>query len=88
VDALASCGKATPRGSVRPTVPRAPRQPEKRPLVSRPSGELLRLLLVAIFWIAQVQGKVRAGGHLGAAGVSDRATVPHGVLCLECAAVS
>jgi hypothetical protein len=45
-------------------------------------------LLVAIFWIAQVQGTVHAVGHLSAASVSDRATVPHSVLCLECAAVS
>lgn len=46
-------------------------------------------LLLAIFWIAQVQGTVHAVGHLGVpAGVSDRATVPHSVLCLECAAVS
>lgn len=48
----------------------------------------LQALLVAIFWIAQVQGTVHAVGHLSAAGVSDRATVPHSVLCLECAAVS
>ena len=45
-------------------------------------------LLVAIFWIAQVQGTVHAVGHLGAAGVSYRATAPHSVLCLECGAVS
>jgi hypothetical protein len=45
-------------------------------------------LLLAIFWIAQVQGTVHAASHLvSPAGVSDRATVPHGVLCLECAAV-
>jgi hypothetical protein len=46
-------------------------------------------LLLAIFWIAQVQGTVHAVGHLGSpAGVSDRGTIPHSVLCLECAAVS
>ena len=45
--------------------------------------------LLAIFWIAQVQGTVHAIGHLGSpAGVSDRATVPHSLICLECAAVS
>ena len=49
----------------------------------------LHALLLAIFWIAQVQGTVHAVGHLGSpAGVSDRATVPHSFLCLECAAVS
>ena len=47
------------------------------------------VMLLAIFWIAQVQGTVHAIGHLGIpAGVSDRATVPHSVLCFECAAVS
>jgi hypothetical protein len=51
--------------------------------------QLAPALLVAIFWIAQLQGTVHAVGHLGStAGVSDRATVPHSVLCLECAAVS
>jgi hypothetical protein len=57
--------------------------------VIRPSRKHLHALLIAIFWIAQVQGTVHAVGHLGSpAGVSDRATVPHSVLCLECAAVS
>jgi len=51
--------------------------------------QLAPILLAAIFWIAQVQGTVHAVSHLGGAGgVSDRATVPHSVLCLECAAVS
>jgi hypothetical protein len=51
--------------------------------------QLAPALLVAIFWIAQVQGTVHAVGHLGRSeGVSDRATIPHSVLCLECAAVS
>lgn len=54
--------------------------------MSRPSRKLLHLLLVAIFWIAQVQGTVHAIGHLGADGVSDGATAPHGVICVECAA--
>jgi len=55
----------------------------------RRTRQLTHALLIAIFWIAQVQGTVHAVGHLGSpAGVSDRATVPHSVLCLECAAVS
>jgi hypothetical protein len=46
-------------------------------------------LLVAIFWIAQVQGTVHAISHLStSAGVSDRATVPHSLLCVECAGLS
>jgi hypothetical protein len=49
--------------------------------------QLTPALLVAIFWIAQVQGTVHGISHLGrAASVSDRATVPHAVLCVECAA--
>jgi hypothetical protein len=57
--------------------------------VSRPTRKHLHALLLAIFWIAQVQGTVHAIGHLGSpAGVSDRATVPHSLICLECAAVS
>lgn len=57
--------------------------------MARPPRKHLHALLLAIFWIAQVQGTVHAVGHLGTpAGVSDRATVPHNVLCLECAAVS
>ena len=56
--------------------------------MSRPSRRLLHLLLVAIFWIAQVQGTVHAIGHLGAAGVSDGATAPHGIICVECAALA
>lgn len=57
--------------------------------MSRLPRKYLHALLLAIFWVAQVQGTVHAVGHLGSpAGVSDRATVPHGVLCLECAAVS
>jgi hypothetical protein len=56
--------------------------------VSQRPRKYLHALLLAIFWIAQVQGTVHSVGHLGAAGVSDRATVPHSVLCLECAAVS
>ncbi len=44
-------------------------------------------LLLAVFWLAQVQGTVHAISHLGAAaGISDRATIPHSVLCIECAA--
>jgi hypothetical protein len=55
----------------------------------RRTRQFTQALLVAMFWIAQVQGTVHAVGHLGSpAGVSDRATVPHSVLCLECAAVS
>ena len=46
-------------------------------------------VLIATFWVAQVHGTVHSVGHLGStAGVSDRATVPHSILCLECAAVS
>jgi len=45
------------------------------------------ILLVAVFWIAQVQGIAHAASHLGKpAGLSDRASVPHDVLCIECAA--
>ena len=55
----------------------------------RPPRKYVHALLLAIFWIAQVQGTVHAIGHLGSpAGVSDRATVPHSLICLECAAVS
>ena len=55
----------------------------------RPPRKYVHALLLAIFWIAQVQGTVHAVGHLGSpAGVSDRATVPHSFICLECAAVS
>jgi hypothetical protein len=50
--------------------------------------QIAPVFLIAIFWIAQVQGTVHAVGHLGSAGVSDRATLPHSVICLECAAVS
>jgi hypothetical protein len=47
------------------------------------------VFLVAIFWIAQVQGTVHAIGHLNATpGVSDHATVPHNAVCVECAALS
>jgi hypothetical protein len=35
-----------------------------------------------------VQGTVHAVGHLGSAVDSDRATLPHSVICLDCAAVS
>ncbi len=57
--------------------------------MSRRPGKHLHALLLAIFWIAQVQGTVHAIGHLASpAGVSDRATVPHSLICLECAAVS
>ena len=56
--------------------------------MSQRSRKYLHALPLAIFWIAQVQGTVHAVGHLGAAGASDRATLPHSVLCLECAAVS
>jgi hypothetical protein len=49
--------------------------------------QLAPALLVAIFWIAQVQATVHSIGHLNQAqGVSDRATAPHSVLCIECAA--
>jgi hypothetical protein len=49
--------------------------------------KLAPALLVAIFWIAQVQGTVHGISHMGgAASVSDRSTVPHVVFCVECAA--
>jgi hypothetical protein len=49
--------------------------------------QLAPALLVAIFWIAQVQGTVHGISHVGGApSVSDRATAPHIVLCVECAA--
>jgi hypothetical protein len=49
--------------------------------------QLAPALLVAIFWIAQLQGTVHGITHVGgAASVSDRATVPHIALCVECAA--
>ncbi len=45
------------------------------------------LFLAAIFWMAQLQASVHGIGHLNApVGVSDHATVPHSVLCGECAA--
>jgi len=48
--------------------------------------QLAPALLVALFWIAQVQGTVHAIGHLTtSAAVSDRATLPHNLLCVECA---
>ena len=53
----------------------------------RQTRQLVPALLVAIFWIAQVQGTVHAIGHLNAAQeLSQRATVPHSVICVECAA--
>jgi len=46
-------------------------------------------LLIALFWVAQVHGTVHAASHLGTpSGVSDGATIPHSVVCLDCAAVS
>lgn len=53
----------------------------------RRNRQLVPALLVAVFWLAQVQGTVHAIGHLTAAqSLSQRATVPHGVFCVECAA--
>jgi hypothetical protein len=53
----------------------------------RRTVQLSPLILAAIFAIAQVQGTVHGIAHLNpAAGVSDRATVPHSILCVECAA--
>jgi hypothetical protein len=53
----------------------------------RRTRQLVPALLVAIFWIAQVQGTVHAIGHLTTAqSLSQRATVPHSVFCVECAA--
>jgi hypothetical protein len=49
--------------------------------------QLAPALLIAIFWIAQVQGTVHGISHVGGdPSVSDRATAPHIVLCVECAA--
>ena len=51
--------------------------------------QLIPLLLVAAFWLAQIQGTVHVVGHLAnPAQASDRATLPHSVLCTECAALA
>jgi len=49
--------------------------------------QLAPALLLALFWVAQLQGTVHAIGHLNAAAnLAERATAPHGLLCVECAA--
>lgn len=53
----------------------------------RRTRQLAPAFLLAVFWLAQVQGTVHAIGHLTAAqSLSQRATVPHSVFCVECAA--
>ena len=50
---------------------------------------LLPLLLVAIFWIAQVQGTVHGIGHLSStAAATDHVTSPHALHCDECASLA
>lgn len=45
------------------------------------------LALVAIFWIAQMQGVAHGISHLGSArGVGDHSALTSGASCVECAA--
>jgi hypothetical protein len=51
--------------------------------------QLAPALLVAIFWIAQVQGTVHAISHLNTpVRVSNDAAFPHSLLCVECAGLA
>ena len=47
------------------------------------------LLLVAIFWIAQLHGTVHGISHLGGpSGISDHFSATHSDVCFECAALA